>query len=406
MKNVNIFIINKKFRFEKVKTKRIYILSIIFLILLISLNISYFVNFKRGKYPSRYQSLRKMKTYMKKCIDGEFINNNKISFNTSFEPKISVIIPLYNCEESIKSVVRSVQNQDMAEIEIFLVNDFSKDGTLKIVQELSEEDKRIKIINNQKNMGCFYSRNIGILQSKGKYIMNLDNDDLFMNKDVFDVVYEAAEEGNYDIIGFGAIEGPNYNPKISQIVDGYFHNFDDGLIVHQPELRYFPYTRNDRYHPNDFHVWGRLVKTNIYKEAINNLGISAIGEDRHLQFLSWNEDNAMSVVLFSFAQSYKFIKKYGIFHYMSLKTATNTRQTDEVIFSDIFVVDLMFDFSENDTRRKKYTVQRALEIGKSASLVLSFNRTGLILKAVFKKILNSQYVSENDKNLLNQFKIF
>ena len=66
----------------------------------------------------------------------------------------------------------------------------------------------------------------------------------------------------------------------------------------------------------------------------------------------------------------------------------------------------MFDFSENDTRRKKYTVQRALQIGKSASLILSFNRTGLMLKAVFKKILNSQYVSENDKNLLNQFKIF
>lgn len=58
------------------------------------------------------------------------------------------------------------------------MNDNSNDNTSLIINELAKEDKRIKILNNRKNMGTLYSRNIGVLISKSKYIMNLDNDDL------------------------------------------------------------------------------------------------------------------------------------------------------------------------------------------------------------------------------------
>ena len=59
-------------------------------------------------------------------------------------------------------------------------------------------------------MGALYSRNIGILNAKGKYIMNLDNDDLFMDSEVFTDIYNEAQETNFDIIGFRAIEANNY----------------------------------------------------------------------------------------------------------------------------------------------------------------------------------------------------
>ena len=74
------------------------------------------------------------------------MNNNK-NFSFYEKPKISVVIPVYNCKNTIKAAVRSIQNQNMADIEIFLVNDLSNDITPKIIQELSEEDPRIKIIN-------------------------------------------------------------------------------------------------------------------------------------------------------------------------------------------------------------------------------------------------------------------
>ena len=67
----------------------------------------------------------------------------------------------------------------MLDIEIILVNDVSTDNTLKITEELQKEDPRIEIINNDKNMGIIYSKCIGVLHAKGKYIVPLDHDDFF-----------------------------------------------------------------------------------------------------------------------------------------------------------------------------------------------------------------------------------
>ena len=76
--------------------------------------------------------------FMKKCFEGLLLNNNPLKY--THYCKISVVIPVYNCEKTIKPVVRSIQNQDMADIEIILVNDNSKDNSSQIIQELMEED--------------------------------------------------------------------------------------------------------------------------------------------------------------------------------------------------------------------------------------------------------------------------
>ena len=63
-------------------------------------------------------------------------------------PKISVIIPLYNAKNFLTYSLRSVQNQKMKEIEIILVDDFSKDDTLLLIKKYMEEDPRIRLIKN------------------------------------------------------------------------------------------------------------------------------------------------------------------------------------------------------------------------------------------------------------------
>ena len=82
-------------------------------------------------------------------MDGIFLNNQ--SFIISNEPKITAIIPVYNSEKTIKPSLRSIQNQNMTDIEIILVNDFSSDNSLQTIKELQKEDPRIKIINRVKN---------------------------------------------------------------------------------------------------------------------------------------------------------------------------------------------------------------------------------------------------------------
>jgi glycosyltransferase involved in cell wall biosynthesis len=374
--------------------------SLFFLALIIFWNFCVFSNYNKSESNSRYISLKKGLFFMKKCFEGEFLNNNSNSFSN--ESKITVVIPVYNCEKTIKAAVRSIQNQNMADIQIILVNDFSKDNTSKIIQELSEEDPRIRIINNGKNMGALYSRNIGILNAKGKYIMNLDNDDLFMDTDVFDVIYDEIEKTKFDIIGFRCVDAPSYNPIFTQIYEDYFHDHKVGLIVRQPELKYFPIERNNKFSPNDYHVWGRLVKTEVYQKAINNIGISAIGEDRKYNFLSWAEDSAMSVVLFKFAKSYKFIGKYGIFHYIARTTASITQPQANKFFGELYFFDLIFDFSDNDARGKKNAYHKAIDLRYSNEFTLGDERNVMFLKAILKKIFNCQYISEEDKNQIKK----
>ena len=84
--------------------------------------------------------------------------------------KISVVIPCYNCGNYLIKGIRSIQNQDFSDFEIIIINDFSSDNTLQIIQKFQKEDPRIKCLNNKKNMGTLYSRTIGTLSGEGKYI--------------------------------------------------------------------------------------------------------------------------------------------------------------------------------------------------------------------------------------------
>ena len=366
-----------------------------FLLLLIVYNASFFLNIIRKKNLKRENDLSKGKKYMSQCFDDILLNNNTKAITLA--PKISIVIPVYNCQNTIKAVVRSIQNQNMSDLEIILVNDYSKDNTSKIIQELELEDKRIKIINNENRMATLYSRNIGILFSKGKYILNLDNDDLFMNDDLFDTIYNEAEINNFDLVGFSAVEGNSYNFSINKITESIFHDHKDGLTVYQPELTYFAISQNNKYNLNDVHIWGRLTRTDLYKNTINNLGKNAIGEIRNSCFVTWDEDDAMSMVLYRYAKSYKFIKKYGIFHYLSEITSSITSKDDLKRYGELFFLDIVFDFSLDDFKGKKYSVVmlQKMIIKKIHNFYNEKNVN--FLKAILKKMLDSQYISFADK---------
>lgn len=73
-------------------------------------------------------------------------------------------------------------------------------------------------------MGILYSRNIGVLVSKGKYIFPLDNDDAFLDDKIFIRIYKEAEKYNFDVIGFKCIYGNIFNSEKNDIFDDPFIN--------------------------------------------------------------------------------------------------------------------------------------------------------------------------------------
>ena len=100
--------------------------------------------------------------------------------NIPLIPGVSVIIPMYNSARYIRSCVESVLNQTFKEFEIICVDDCSTDETVKIVLEMAQQDRRIRLVRHAKNSGAASEpRNTGMRMSRGKYIAFLDSDDMY-----------------------------------------------------------------------------------------------------------------------------------------------------------------------------------------------------------------------------------
>jgi len=227
---------------------------------------------KKKKFDTRNDSFKKSKDFLDKCIKGILIND-KNNFILSENPKVSAIIPVYNSKNFISRAIKSMQNQNILNIEIILVNDFSTDDTISEIEKIQKEDPRIKIINNKKNMGILYSRSIGALSAKGQYIFGLDNDDMFLNRDVFEVITNIADKGIFDIIEFKGIIALKTNDDLlkRRIIDTSFSNHKLNLVLFQPELGNYPIKPGKRLGSYDLFsvfIWGKCIKTKVYQLAL------------------------------------------------------------------------------------------------------------------------------------------
>jgi len=338
-----------------------------------------------NKTMSRIESLSKGRKYIDKCLK----DNMTEKFEKVENPIISVIIPVFNCEKSIKYAISSIQNQNVTNLEIILINDFSKDNSLNIIQEIQKNDQRIIIVNNEKNMGSLYTRSIGILMAKGDFIFALDNDDMFFDEDLFDVTYKIAIKGGFDIVGFKSINVGSYKDGVHIMFDGYFSFKKNNLIIYQPKLGLHPVTTKGRYAANDFTIWGKCIKTEIYKKAVN-----ALGKERYSMFLSWCEDTSIVFVIFNIAQSYIFIHKYGIFHIKNNLTATKTQPKDNKLLGEIFLLDVLFEFSKNNSN-KNIAASHIVNVQSKYDLNhIKINSTRLYLKSILEKMLNCSLISK------------
>ena len=115
------------------------------------------------------------------------------------KPHISVIIPVYNAEATIKRCVNSIVTNE-ARVEIICVDDGSKDQSYKVLQEIANQDNRVVILR-QNNSGAGEARNAGLRYAQGDYIMFCDADDAYLSETI-DLVYEDIKSFEPDFIVF------------------------------------------------------------------------------------------------------------------------------------------------------------------------------------------------------------
>lgn len=113
-------------------------------------------------------------------------------------PKISVIIPVYNCERYLEQTLSSVVNQSLGDLEIICIDDNSSDKSLKIINSYKSRDNRINVIALNSNCGAGAARNVGLAAAKGEYLVFFDADDC-MEPDMLLKMYNAASCAKADI---------------------------------------------------------------------------------------------------------------------------------------------------------------------------------------------------------------
>lgn len=166
-----------------------------------------FESYMYNEFLWRFKLLRKNKLLFLKSVKNNFSNNqfnyllNKINFKTNINEykgisnnKISIIVPVYNVEKYISFCLDSIINQVLSDIEIIFIDDCSTDNSNNIMVNYALFDNRIKIFYNETNMGAGFSRNVGLKNANGKYIMFLDPDDLYYSKDTLKTLYDTISK--------------------------------------------------------------------------------------------------------------------------------------------------------------------------------------------------------------------
>ena len=183
---------------------------------------------------------------------------------------VSIIIPYYKKKSFFKDTINSVKSQRYKNLEIIVIFDDDDPDEFKFIKKNCENDKRIKIIKNNKNQGVPYSRNLGIRISKGKYIAFIDSDDKWKKNKILTQINFMKKNKikfcftSYNLISsngkiYGVINAKNnisYNDLISSCDIGL-----STVMLHKSIKKFciFPQLKTKE----DYVVWLRLSKRKI-----------------------------------------------------------------------------------------------------------------------------------------------
>jgi len=218
--------------------------------------------------------------------------DNKEDFFKRENPKISLIITIYNQDYYIKESYSHIQLQELKDIEIIYVDDDSTDNSSSIIKELMKEDKRIVYLKNKINKRQFYSIARGILYSKGEYILSIDADDFLLNN-ILIKAYETAKYYDLDIVQFYMILEMNI----------WSIKYKGGIICGNENLRNLFYYGTSRNLPD------KLIKRSVYINAINFMKKELLYEDYHK-----HTDDTFFFGIIHVANSYCFLEQIGYFY--------------------------------------------------------------------------------------------
>jgi glycosyltransferase involved in cell wall biosynthesis len=137
----------------------------------------------------------------------------------------SIILPTYNSEKTLSRCLNSIINQKFVSFEIVIVDGYSDDSTLEIINQYRFKFPNI-IVQSEKDLGIYDAMNKGIHLSTGMYLYFIGSDDCFYNSKILEHVANYTENYTYDVI-----YGDVYNTSLNKIIGGVIT--EEKLMKHQ-----------------------------------------------------------------------------------------------------------------------------------------------------------------------------
>lgn len=315
-------------------------------------------------------------------------------------PKISLIIPVYNQQKYLISFYMSVYNQSLKEIEIIFINDASKDNSSTIIEEFMKKDKRIIHLRNSTKKREYYSKKKGVLHAKGEYMLITSPDDLLLNN-ILEKAYETIKNNNLDILQYYIIIGSYKNNRLWKNL-----KYKSGIISY-PKIKDYFY---NSYSPM---IFDKLIKRELFLESMQYMT-----EYYNNDSFDYSDNDLAIFALSKKAKSYGFLEDVGYFYnikncWLTVEYIYKNKHIDK-IFSKLFNVTKYFFEESKDNRQEKLFGYKFFynKLYKYRNKLFYLYKNFDNINNILDEYLNCRYFNkkekkkiQNFKNLLNTIKI-
>lgn len=389
----------------------IYLLILFLILILFLLILILFLKFKHksnsnlsliNKTPE--EEYKDSKEYYKMIKDGILYEKGKI-YSLINNPKISIVLPVHNGEAFIKEAIISIQNQDFKDIEIVIIDDKSTDNSVNLINEIMKTEPRIRFYKNEENKGILYTKAKGILEAKGKYIMILDDDDKYLQRDAFTTLYNEGEKYDIDIVEFKTIAS-----KLVLDKEGYNNiKKEDPEIITQNKLKSYLFYNGifGIIEKNDFKQVKHFVKTELFQKIIKQI------DSKYLELkINYYDDY---LFFFLLTRNAKSLKKINRILYVKQKiiftddSKVNHRKQERIIngfnlscFASLYYIEILF-YHTSDTFEDKKIVFSQFEklfLQHQCRSNAKNHEKGVQICNLF---LENQYISFEDKRKIRNY---
>ena len=339
-------------------------------------------------------------------------------FEISENPKISIIIPIYNNEQSITSTIRSIQNQNLLDIEIVCINDHSNDTSLKILKNLQKNDPRIGVIRNKSNRGILYNLIDGAMQSSGEYVLFMYPGDYLSRSDALLKLYDIATKDyakKLEIVNFQACDFEIINGEIH--IKNLISEIDKSnltTMIRQPDIENYYYNnfKNRKY---------EVIFDKMYRKAVIKRMEKFIGPNIYNLNINYFHEYILNFANIVKAKSLAYIEDIFYCHLINNKINNEweiiddklkTPQITNKIFIDyILITERIFDLTSQEVKSIQLRENILKKIGDEQILnalarSLYFDRYISLYEQLIKWKLIDKETKKRNKQIVKYVMVF